>query len=587
MLLLAAACTKTADPVFPEAGGVRMQEVDILVGPLATRTIIDRDDEGRELSFAWADGDVISLWARGGTSFSNVLFTHATHPDDPDGLLFRGVVPAMEDGDCRYYAVYPGDRVETAGETVRITLPSEQTGSYDPTLDIMRAEASGAPLQKDRLNRTDLRFRHLTHVLKIRVPVVPFGDGRISGMRVEFPAPVTGTLVFDDITEETPVLEDGANSVTLLFPEPKAAGEEIWVFIAPVDASGAEVRFTATDGTDFSYPAVSTAFRSLEAGHITPVNVGFRLRERVEELFTIAVDKTNLGEDVTVLHRFRLPDGLVFPGLSDPNTAYAGDFTPLGDGKFGIRMFRDVLEEIGKGTADGMQVELEVESEHTVAQPWTSAVTELSTAGLTVSSPYVYFEDFGGVASFPYGDSSTDLSAIVLDDYGLPGWSGARCSADEGNALRISGRTVYSWALFGGSTTRYHGRVDSSPLGRIKEGVTVKVQVSFDYFLGRSNTYFTPRMTYGYHTQPGPIASISGSNDAPGLSDPVESLTSTSSDDGSWTKNYESRSYTIEECTGAHRLAWEIYATGNQSGLTGRTTDGRLYIDNIKVSVAE
>ena len=113
----------------------------------------------------------------------------------------------------------------------------------------------------------------------------------------------------------------------------------------------------------------------------------------------------------------------------------------------------------------------------------------------------------------------------------------------------------------------------------------MKVQVSFDYFLGRSNTYFTPRMTYGYHTQPGPIASISG--DDSGLSDPVESLTSTSSDDGSWTKNYESRSYTIEECTGAHRLAWEIYATGNQSGLTGRTTDGRLYIDNIKVSVAE
>ena len=579
MLLLAAACTKTADPVFPEAEGVRMQEVDILVGPLATRTIIDRDDEGRELSFAWADGDVISLWARGGTSFSNVLFTHATHPDDPDGLLFRGVVPAMEDGDCRYYAVYPGDRVETAGETVRITLPSEQTGSYDPTLDIMRAEASGAPLQKDRLNRTDLRFRHLTHVLKIRVPEVPFGDGRISGMRVEFPAPVTGTLVFDDITEETPALEDGTNSVTLLFPEPKAAGEDIWVFIAPVDASGAEVRFTATDGTDFSYPAVSSAFRSLEAGHITPVNVGFRLREQVEELFTIAVDKTNLGEEVTVLHRFRLPDGLVFPGLEASNTAYAGDFTPLGDGKFGIRMFRDVLEEIGKGTAESMQAEVEAESEHTIVQTWTSAITALSTAGLTVASPWLFFEDFSEVETFSSNDNYATSSSGNKDAYSfLNGWTGGRCGALEKTAIRIAARRETS--------VRYGARVDSAPISKLKDDVTVNISVLFDYGVNRQEggigTADVSQTVYmGYTTEPTAYKSgeTTGTYNASFNTKNINAELN-----GSWTNLPYKGRFTIENCSNQTRLSWRS-ETENKAGLNNSTC--WLYLDNIRVSIAE
>ena len=572
LLLLAVACTKTEVPTLP--GG--LQEVGIFVGKLATRTVIDQDEAGQSVSFAWADGDVISLWARGNTSFSNALFTHHVHPDDPDGALFRGSVPLMEEGDYTYYAVYPGKKVTEEGASLKIELPTVQSGDYDPDLDIMRAEASGARLQKDRLNRTDLRFRHLTHVLKIKVPASPFGDGKLSGLCIEFPENVTGTLVFGDIADASPRIENGSNRVTLLFDEPKSAGDEIWAFIAPVDASDAEVKFTATDGTEYTYPAVSDGFRLLEAGHITPVNVGFRLREREDTLFTITVDPANLGEEVTSLHAFTLPDGLVFPGLPASGTALENDFTPLGEGRFGIRMFKDVAESMS--AAEGAEAFIEVSSEHTLPQRWRSEMTSVSASGLTVSSPYLFFEDFSGVAAFSHhdDDSDTGLSAVGLDDDGLPGWSAVRAGAEAGTSLRIGCRTQYSilW------TTRYHGRADSAPLSALREDAVVKVRVSFDYSFGRGSASLTPYMAYGFHTERGLIDAASGDN--PALSDPVATgVGSAGGYEGDWTKVDASAEYEIEACTAAHRLVWECYTSGRATG------NAWLYLDNIKVSVVQ
>ena len=574
-LSLTACSEKDMAPILPEGPG-QWQEVSLRIGQPVTRTAIDVDEGGSEagqaVSLRWADGDKIALWAQGPTSFTNVLFTHGEHPDDPDGSLFTGTVPAMEEGGYTYYAVYPGDRVEAQGDALRIGLPAVQSGEYDPALDIMRAEAAGEPLLADNLNRTDLRFRHLTHVLKIRVPEVPFGDGRIARMCIEFPAAVAGTLVFADITDDTPVLEDGSDRIVLEFAEPKAAGDDIWAFIAPVDVTGAEVSFTATDGTDFTYPAVTSAFRNLAAGHITPVNVGFRVREMADGLFTVTVDKTNLGEEVTVLHAVSLPEGYVFPGLGTSDTAYAEDFTPLGEGKFGIRMYQDVLDRIEE--AEGARATIRVESEHTVPQEWTSEMTEVSASGFTVASPYLFFEDFSGTGTFSRNDNDgTVTTAEELTENGLAGWTAARCGADEG-VFRINCRTVYF--LF--STTRYHGRADSRPMTGLKEDAAVKVRVSFSYSLGRGNNSLTPMMAYGYHTAGGPVNASTGN--AAALADPVaKDVRSGSGNDGSWTNVNESASYEIEGCTPAHRLAWECYTTGSSSA------NCWLYIDDVKVSI--
>lgn len=585
-MLTAASCAESSlDPIHPGSGddsSREMQEVKIHVGGLATRTMIDSDEGGSEagqgVSFRWTGGDVISLWAQGATSFGHVLFTHEEHPDDPDGTLFSGTVPVMEEDDYIYYAVYPGDKVEVQGTSLRIPLPAVQSGEYDPALDIMRAEAAGSRLTANRTNRTGLRFRHLTHILKIRVPEVPFGSGKIARMRIDFPVAVTGTLVFDDIAAESPVLEDGSDAITLEFTEPKAAGEDIWAFIAPVDVTDAEVTFTATDGTDFTYPSVTSAFRNLAAGHITPVNVGFRVRELADELFTITVDRTNLGEDVTALHAFTLPEGYVFPGLGTPDTAGAESFIPLGEGRFGIRLYKDIAQIIPE--VEGMSATFRAESEHTVPQDWTSEMTDVSTAGLTVSSPYVFFEDFSQVGTFSKNDGEgTDLTADDLGGNGLEGWTAARYGVDAGTSLRINCRTTY--ALFGG-VTRYHGRADSRPMTSLKEDVAIKVKVSFDYSLGRDNSSMTPMMAYGCHTSPGKINAASGNSTA--LTAPVaKDIRSGSGNNGSWTNVNESAAFEIEECTSGHRLVWECY----NSGSSFSSTNSWLYIDNIKVSIAE
>ena len=563
--------------LLPEEAG-QMQEVSLLIGQPATRTAVDNDEGGSEagqtVSFRWTGGDVISLWAQGVTSFEHALFTHDGHPDDTDDILFKGMVPVMEDDDYTYYAVYPGDKAEVQGKTLRIPLPAVQSGDYDPTLDIMRAEAAGSRLMANRTNRTDLRFSHLTHVLKIRVPDVPFADGKIARMCVEFPKPVAGTLVFEDIANGIPVLEDASNAITLEFPEPKAAGEAIWVFIAPVDVTGAEVRFTATDGTDFTFPSVSTAFRNLAAGHITPVNAGFRIREMADGLFTITVDKTNLGEEITALHAFSLPEGYVFPGLGTADTAYSESFTPLGEGRFGIRMYQDILDKIAE--AEGAQATVRVESEHTVPQDWTSEMTDVTATGLTVASPYVFYEDFNAIESFSRNDDDgTVTTAVDLTENGLDGWTAARCGAAEG-AFRLNCRTSYLFI----STTRYHGRADSRPMTALKEDTAIKVRVSFDYSFGRGNNSLTPMMAYGFHTTPGTVNAATGNNTI--LTDPVaKDVRSGSNNDGSWTNVNESAAYEIEACTPAHRLAWDCYTTGNSSA------NCWLYIDNIKVSIAE
>ena len=43
-------------------------------------------------------------------------------------------------------------------------------------------------------------------------------------------------------------------------------------------------------------------------------------------------------------------------------------------------------------------------------------------------------------------------------------------------------------------------------------------------------------------------------------------------------------SYTIDQCTNAHRLAWDIYSTGTGFSTIGNS-NGYCYLDNIKVSI--
>ena len=53
---------------------------------------------------------------------------------------------------------------------------------------------------------------------------------------------------------------------------------------------------------------------------------------------------------------------------------------------------------------------------------------------------------------------------------------------------------------------------------------------------------------------------------------------------GSYSNISNNASYTIDQCTNAHRLAWDIYSTGTGFSTIGNS-NGYCYLDNIKVSI--
>ena len=141
--------------------------------------------------------------------------------------------------------------------------------------------------------------------------------------------------------------------------------------------------------------------------------------------------------------------------------------------------------------------------------------------------------------------------------------------------VRICVRTENAWV----ANPRYHGRLDTCPLG-IKEGKSAKVKVSFDYSISITWTKHTPQLAYGYHTIDGLINSTSNSSTA--LKNPVKDKVTGSG--GSYSNISNNASYTIDQCTNAHRLAWDIYSTGTGFSTIGNS-NGYCYLDNIKVSI--
>ena len=103
--------------------------------------------------------------------------------------------------------------------------------------------------------------------------------------------------------------------------------------------------------------------------------------------------------------------------------------------------------------------------------------------------------------------------------------------------------------------------------------------MSFDYSISITWTKHTPQLAYGYHTIDGLINSTSNSSTA--LKNPVKDKVTGSG--GSYSNISNNASYTIDQCTNAHRLAWDIYSTG--TGFTLGNSNGYCYLDNIKVSI--
>lgn len=578
--LVFASCSETpAADTKPAAGTI---EVSIGSGPkigirtgAQTRTELDEDGK----SVRWADNDRIVLWAvnsQAQTTIDRQVFKLWHYNAEYNTAKFTATVPEMPEDTYVYYAVSP-EPVSAEGLKASYRIPAEQDGTFSGDCDIMvAAPVEGTALQQgDNSEMVNLEFDHKVHVLMIRIPSNDLGE-EISKITLTFPEPVAGTLTVDAADPAAaPQLTDGSNILTLSFDSPKKPDDTVYAVIAPVElTSEQEVTITATGTTRESRPKTFPGKHFAE-GHTTPISYSIppvgptTLRVSLPD-----TGKSTLGENITSF-TLTAAEGIDLNGGGSNVLTFPVETA----GNFDF-----VFDEFPEALA-GQSVAVSYESENALLSGGSFVIPELMAGGTntiaTLRVPYLLFEDFSGVTEFSNHDnagSGTTIDsytdAIALDQYGLLGWSGTRCGAEAGNAFRICARTEDG--LF--AVARYHGRLDTPPLSGLKTDKTVRVTVSFNYSINISWDKHKPLIAYGYHTTQGLINSVN--NGATALTDPVDKDITGSG--GSYSSITESITYSIEQCTSKHRLAWDIYSSERKTG----NSNGWLYLDNIKVSIA-
>ena len=183
--------------------------------------------------------------------------------------------------------------------------------------------------------------------------------------------------------------------------------------------------------------------------------------------------------------------------------------------------------------------------------------------------PYLLYEDFSG-ATERNGDNQTEM----LDSYNLPGWSASNYSISAGQGLRLH---RYVGAAFGLKEEK-PGRLDSPMLANLKDGLAVRLTVSFDI----GGTTYKDRLgnelnsTYGFGTGT-KSGAVEASSDIENIVIPYEAAGT----GGSYTNLPLHKTVEIE-ATNDNRLSWR--SMSNVPGYMIGTV--YVYIDNIKVQIA-
>lgn len=579
---VAFSCTETDQTDSPEqmAGGKTEAVIGASQLP-GTRTSLDPD--GR--TTRWSDGDRIAVWAHDGSGYTLDAqpFVLRTFNGEYSSADFSATIPQMAEGTYTYCAVYPVP-MQRSGTNVTFSLPSAQDGVYNGAADILAAAPiTGAALAKQPREELTLAFRHLCHAVRIEIP-----SGRnllgepVKRLEITFPTDVAGDLTFDAADPEAvPVLTNGTNTITIDF-----AGEGLtdtentfaWIFIAPTAIEG-EIVFRAYNGNGYQAAAIRKEVgKTFEAGHTTPITLTIPKARPVTYL-DFKVASNNLGEELTDIHLTAAEELFVAPFCaSDAVSASA----PAGEG--GIFRAAVYADTHSAQQLQNLSLTIGYESENALLQGHSISlppqIGDESAVNVSMAVPYLMYEDFSEIPSFNEDDNhgsgshASNPSAVQLNQYGLPGWTGARVGGSANLAVRVCCHYEGAGLTYG----RYDGRMDSTPMNGIKEGKSVRVKVSYNYDGGttQSGKDTAPVYAYGYTTREG---GLKGNSD---IETQLASGIVLSKTNGYGSIN-QSNSYEIDGCTAKHRLSWKV--SNNRSGWTSYFGDYFLYIDNVRVQI--
>lgn len=551
-----------------------------------TRTAYD-DGSGR---FGWQSGDRISVWAKSsagdyvldGQPFSLL----ATGADNSYAYFSATLDSPMPDGTYSYFMSYPVP-VALDGVKAVFRVPSRQDGLASGGVDIVVADPvvgkalapipTAAPIDESAIVKVTMR--HLLHFLRFYIPKGsdPFGEP-LTEIEFTMPKDVTGDLSVDVTDASSASLSGGGGSVILDLVSPIGVDESAVAGIVPpavAYSSGEMMCVTVYSENKWSeLPPVSLEGRNFAAGHITPVPIR---PTDVRTLYQIkfSLDSNNLGEDPQSI-KLTLPEGVKWPG-SDSNVL---DFAAGHDGliKVGDTFVLKVKDEAAFRALSSNALTVTYESESAIVAENLAFgdLSSVSSASFSLNCPYLFFEDFSGVGDQSSHDEWSMANAgSKSPETFLGGWSAARFGTKAGTSLRLACRRETS--------ADYTARADSPFLAGLKNGVTVGLEVDFDYSMDRKE-YATPLVKLPEVGQTVRVGYITTSENLESGDDTGDFQSSffVKETGGSYTNIGHNYSVVLTNVTSPLRLSW-LTAPEHKAGTTNSTC--WLYIDNIKVKI--
>ena len=558
-----------------------------------SRTAVDA--EGRA---SWVEGDTFALWAEnatGGYIYNAVPFQMMYYWHSLQEAVFTSNANSLAEGVYTYYAVSPTPESTNALKAT-YTIPAEQNGaSFNGAYDIMVASPVEAEaLLPDKVNNLALDFRHKMHTLKMTIAENNF-PFVVSKLNFEFPSSVVGKVVVDAQNRDAAVeVSESGNTLTLNINKELNANDVLYAIVLPGSING-EVKLTAqsTQGHN-SLPRVFNMSKELKEGHITPMSLV------IPDILRVTTIRFSIGEN-------KLGEAVQKLTILDNNGANLGTFDVNSSNTYELS-YDGVFENSGYGSFSGRTFTARFESAHAIVEQQfiMPTIAEYTTTVVpAIDVPYLLFEDFSCIhtAGESYGDDERNSAeernqpGVNLDPYMYhTGWNAARFQLGIGTCARINVRYQAVSSLF---TSTHRGRLDTPKLAGLKSGANVNIKVEFDAGAhvdsGLDGFNGTNCSIIGVATHTNSASTIngvaSGAAQSGSLGDYGSTFFTKNLDDsfgtGDFGNSFPTFSGTTTNVTNATRLVFYPDTSIKASGLNTGNAECFIYIDNIKVSIAQ
>ena len=620
-LQLSSACTSNLQETLPED----RQEVTVgfYAGGAQTKTAMLSNG----LSAAWESGDQLAVWAlnqSGSYVLSKQIFkTYGT--DGGRAFFTSDLQSAMPQDRYTYYCTYPAP-LSVSGTDVTFEVPAVQDGKASRGADVMIATPMvSGPLQAipelDDHSTMAMQMNRMMHQFRFYIPEgkTAIGGESVTKLVLTFPQDVVGKATFDMADpDEAGVLSSGGKQITLnladgLKASPLQNPEYACMVMMPrafAQGDMLQVKAYTSDKIALVDP-IDLCARDFKAGHSTPVSLNVKAVVDYPYSLTFKLAANNLGENPNAI-TLTAPASCVWAGSGSNVYTYApGREIQVGD-EIVIR-FED---EAAYRAFSSKSISVLYDTENTLTSQTVTVpnVTSSDKATVSLTVPYLFYQDFSGIPSFSDGHdapkvgtaSDTYKGISELTANSLPGWYGSHIGGQASTALRICCR--YEHVLLAGAY--YKGRVYTPFLSNIKDGKDVKISVSFRYGSNReerdpllgSPPKKQALLYFGVNTQSavtnpdeiegdlidnvtGLVAGSGFASATPSSLNPMVIKGETmSTSGGSYTSFEGTKNVTIDNVDNGMRLGW-IVTTNN----TSSNTNGNywLYLDDVKVQVAQ